>query len=255
MMSDSLRDPVQSVRLVDGETRFYNEEGYLFLPGLLSAENVAALRAEVMGIMDEIGLATSKLKQTHEYLRGSALDGLVHSRNLHGIASQLMGGAAHLYLPFTAVKTPGGGRFHFHQDNQYTRHEGASINCWFALSDMTPENGCLNVVPRSHLGGTLGAKENPDGDGHRMIDWEPSDFLPIRMRAGDCVAFTRLTVHGSGPNETPQNRIAYAIQMHREDTKWRTPEDRWDLLTDNPRFPDIHGVDRISIPTGKRDGH
>ena len=81
-----------------------------------------------------------------------------------------MEGPATLYLPFTAVKSGGGGgRFHFHQDNQYTRFDGPGINIWIALSPMSPENGCLQVVPRSHLAGTLDSVENPDGDGHRTV--------------------------------------------------------------------------------------
>lgn len=250
-----MKDPIKPLHLTDGEARFYQEEGYLLIPGLIQPDAVASLRAEVKHIMDEIQVGTTKLHQTTEYLRGSALASFVNSENLIGVASHLMGGKAHLYMPFTAVKTPGGGRFHFHQDNQYTRHDGPSINCWFALTDMTPENGCLQVVPRSHLKGTLGAKNNPDGDGHQMVDWEPSDFLPIRMHAGDCIAFSRLTVHGSGANTTDETRWAYAVQMHREDTNWRQPDGSWLPLIDHPRFPNIHGVDKISIPTGKTDGH
>ena len=77
--------------------------------------------------MDLIGLPVTKLKQTHEYLEGSALDGFVNSPGLLSLAEQLMEGSSTLYLPFTAVKSPGGGRFHFHQDNQYTRFDGPGI--------------------------------------------------------------------------------------------------------------------------------
>jgi 2-oxoglutarate-dependent dioxygenase len=250
-----MTDPIKALQLTDGEARFYNAEGYLLIPGLMDAARLAAMRDEVKFIMDEIKVGTTKLQQTPEYLRGGELDSFVNSANLVSVAGQLMGGQAHLYLPFTAVKTPGGGRFHFHQDNQYTRHDGPGINCWFALTDMTPENGCLQIVPRSHLGGTLGSKDNPDGDGHRMVDWEPSDFLPIRMHAGDCVAFSRLTVHGSGANTTDETRWGYAIQMHREDSNWLQTDGSWLSLKDHPRFPNIHGVDKISVPTGKTDGH
>lgn len=105
--------------------RRYHEEGYVLLPGLLSPETAATLRDEVMAIMDIIGLGATKLKQTSEYLPDSALDSLINSPNLKNLASALMGGPSSVYLPFTAVKSGGGGgEFHFHQDNQYTRFDG-----------------------------------------------------------------------------------------------------------------------------------
>jgi ectoine hydroxylase-related dioxygenase (phytanoyl-CoA dioxygenase family) len=254
-MASPITDPVKPLQLTEGETRFYAEEGYLLIPGLISTEDATRLKAEVMDIMDVIGLEQTFLKQTHEYLAGSALEALVDSTNLLDIASQLMGGPSSLYTIFTAVKSTGGGRFNFHQDNQYTRLDGPAINCWCALSDMSPENGCLQVVPRSHLKGTLGVKETPDGTGHKMIDWEPSDFLPVRMRAGDCIAFTRLTVHGSGANATPDHRVAYALQYNRDDVNWRQPDGSWLSLKEHPRWQDLGPVDHITIPKGKRDGH
>jgi 2-oxoglutarate-dependent dioxygenase len=246
-------DPVQALALSEGEIKFYKEEGYLLIPGLVMEEAATTLRGEVMDIMDAIGLPTTKLKQTPEYLEGSALDSYVNSANLRNVAAQLLGGPSSLYMPFTAVKSSGGGRFHFHQDNQYTRLDGPAINLWTALTPMSPENGCLQVIPRSHLNGTLGSQESEDRDGHRTLEWEPSDFLPVRMRAGDCIAFSRLTIHGSGPNDTPDPRVAYAVQFHRNDVKW-LDRDEWKLLTEHPRWNN-KAVREISIPKGKQDGH
>lgn len=254
---------IQSLHLTANEIRFYQNEGYLYLPGLVSAE-AAALRAEVMDIMDalrldrsNLGRATSaadKLRQTHQYLRGSRLDAMVNGEALRSIASQLIEGPARLYLPFTAVKAGGGGgQFHFHQDNQYTPHDPGmgSINIWFALNDMTPENGCLRICPRSHLHGTLDATLSGDGDSHRKVTFEPEDFLPLRMRAGDAVAFSRLTVHGSGANETGEPRVAYAVQYHREDVRFQLrdePDAPWQLLKGADRWGHIGPVDRITPP-------
>jgi ectoine hydroxylase-related dioxygenase (phytanoyl-CoA dioxygenase family) len=225
------------------------------LRNVLAGEQAARLHEEVMEIMEIIGLETAKLKQTWEYLTGSALDHFVHSEVMRSIASALTGGPSTLYLPFTAVKTGGGGgRFHFHQDNQYTRHDGPSINLWTALSPMTPATGCLQIVPRSHLQGTLESELSGDGDAHRKIKWEPEDFVDIVMEPGDCVAFTRLTVHGSGPNHSPAHRVAYALQYHRDDVRYLEGE-TWKSLKENPRFLDIHGCSQITAPKGKRDGH
>lgn len=256
---------ITELHLSEGEIRFYQEEGYLYIPGLLAREAVAPLSGEVLHIMEQSGAplgrlrqatgARDKLIQSGQYLAGSALDSFINSEQLRSIAAQLMGGPSSLYMPFTAVKSGGGGgQFHFHQDNQYTRFDGPGINLWCALSPMTPENGCLQVVPRSHLGGTIDAVQSPDGDGHRTVAQDPTRFLPVRMQPGDCIAFSRLTLHGSGANTTDEPRLAYAVQFHRDDVKtfW---DDEWQLLKERPRWK-REPVAQIAPPGEKsRDGH
>ena len=104
--------------LTDGEREFYRREGYLPLPKLLAPDVTALLYDEVMATMAAIGgWEQSKLLQSSEYLAGGPLDRLVHDRQLKDLATLLMEGPSSLYLPFTAVKGPQGGTFHFHQDN------------------------------------------------------------------------------------------------------------------------------------------
>jgi 2-oxoglutarate-dependent dioxygenase len=246
---------VQTRQISEAEKNAYDAQGYVVLRNVLSKSQAALLYDEVMAIMEIIGLEPSKLKQTYQYLTGSMLDHFVHSEAMREIASGLTGGPSTLYMPFTAVKTAGGGgRFHFHQDNQYTRHDGPSINLWTALTPMTEENGCLQIIPDSHSQGTLDAELSGDGDAHKKIKWEPRDFANILMEAGDIVAFTRLTIHGSGPNLSSAHRVAYALQYHRDDVRYLDGE-TWKLLKDYPRFTDIHGTSVIMAPTAKRDGH
>ena len=266
-MTTVQHDIVKSLKLIENEIKFYNAEGYLYLPGLISREAAAMMCDEVLAIYEAMGVSRErlsraqgsgdKLRQTTQYLAGTQLDALVNSPALRAIASQLMGGPSTLYMPFSAVKNGGGGgKFHFHQDNMYTRFDGPGINIWFALMEMTPENGCLLMAPRTHLRGTIEGEESPDRDGHRTIKVEPSDFLPMRMMPGDAVAFTRLTLHGSGPNQTDAPRIAYAVQFHRDDVKavWDRQETR--LLKAHPRWS-TDPVAQISAPNPDEslDGH
>jgi hypothetical protein len=243
--------------------REYKDQGFVILRGLILPEAAAELRAEVMGIMEVIGLGQTKLKQTGQYLAGSWIDRLVNSPNLRRTAGELMEGPSSLYMPFTAVKSgarrpgdSGGGEFHFHQDNQYTRFDGPGINLWFALTPMTEENGCLKCVPRSHLNGTL-PSFSPDGDGHKAVTFPPEEFVSCILQPGDCVAFSRLTVHGSGPNVTPEHRVAYAVQFHRDDVSWSADGgETWHLAKENPRWRH-RPVEAITAPqgSGKQDGH
>ncbi|MCE7984307.1 MAG: hypothetical protein DYG89_24295 [Caldilinea sp. CFX5] len=241
---------VRPLTLTENECYFYREYGYLLLPNFLDDTVVAPLREQVLDVLEANGISRAqldhasdtadKLRQNPQYLAGSLLDALINGPQTMAIASQLIGGQAVRYLPFTAVKAGGGGgQFHFHQDNNYTQHDPAlgSINIWVALVDMTPENGCLQMVPASHKAGVLDWENAGDGDAHRKVKLDPQTFLPIRMRAGDAVAFTRLTVHGSGPNHTSQARVAYGLQYHREDVSYFDARDnQWKLLVENRRF-------------------
>jgi 2-oxoglutarate-dependent dioxygenase len=102
---------------------------------------------------------------------------------------------------------------------------------------MTPDNGCLCVEPRSHLNGTLAARLSGDGDTHQRVQSDPTYYLPVRMNPGDAIAFTRLTVHGSGPNRTNDPRVAYALQYHRNDTTYLDKADNtWKSLKEFPRW-------------------
>lgn len=238
------------------EIRKYKEEGYVLFPGLISKDAAEQLKAEVMDIMEVVGMGHTKLRQTPQYLLGSALDAFVKSELLCNIASELMEGPARLYLPFTAVKSGGGGgQFHFHQDNNYTLWFGPGINLWTALVPMRKENGALRIAPGSHLGGTVESVNAGDGDNHRKVKYDPSDFEVIDMEPGDTVAFTRLTVHGSGPNDTEEHRVAYAVQYYREDVEAMVQGKRV-RLTEDPRWKDIYGVEELK-PEQKasRDGH
>lgn len=244
-------EPVRPITLDEDDRAFYTHYGYLPLPGFLHQQATEAMHDETLSVLEhacgisrtdlqQSQTSADKLRQCGQYLENSVIDQVINSPHTLSIASYLIGGKAIRYSPFTAVKAGGGGgAFHMHQDNNYTTHEPAlgSINIWVALVDMSPSNGCLYIKPGSHHDGTLTSVAGPDDDGHKMVKDESGPAFPIRMRAGDAVAFSRLTVHGSGPNTTCDPRVAYALQYHRKDVRYLDHEtDSWPLLTEKPRF-------------------
>jgi len=230
----SAGEPITRDSLSPDEYAAYHRDGYVILRGILDPTRVGDIAADVLAILKARNAPDSFLAQASEYLAESPTSGLVNSARLRAIAAQALEGPAHLYLPFTAVKGPGQGQFTFHQDNSYTRLDGPACNCWFALSPMRVDNGCMRMVPGSHVSGTLEAEASLLCPGHRQVR-APSAWEDLVMEPGDAVMFSRLTVHGSGANRTQQPRLAYAVQFHRRDVR-AFFEDSWELLTVRPRW-------------------
>lgn len=70
------------------------------------------------------------------------------------------------------------------------------------------------------------------------------------MNAGDAIAFSRLTLHGSGPNTTKAARVAYAVRFHRNHVT-ATPKGQPDTspyLLRGTRGPMTSPVDQLSQP-------
>jgi phytanoyl-CoA hydroxylase len=100
----------------------------------------------------------------------------------------------------------------WHQDNGYTPLAPEEyVSCWLALSDATPANGCLQVLPGSHLRGTV---PHHDGPGpFRVGRDDAAGGTSVPARRGDVVVFSSLMMHRSGPNETDAARRAWIIQF------------------------------------------
>ncbi len=97
----------------------------------------------------------------------------------------------------------------WHQDHAYAPLQPAFVTCFVALDEITPANGCLWLRPRSHEGGP--APHVPAGAIQRLRD-DGDEGVPVPLTKGSVVAFSSLTHHRSGPNDTTHVRRAWVVQ-------------------------------------------
>ncbi len=91
------------------------------------------------------------------------------------------------------------------------------IHLWLALKPTTKENGCLRVLPRSHLDRVLPLSPSDDGQNvllegtQAKLDAAEGEFVDLILDAGEASLHHHRTVHGSGPNQSDADRLGVSI--------------------------------------------
>jgi len=146
--------------------------------------------------------------------------------------------------------------YRFHQDLRFRQAVDAyedvvrdTVTVGIAIDRATKDNGCLRIVPNSHKMGYLGLSDNGEGqimkglthdDELRGVGIDPNDIIDVELEPGDLVMWGLLTVHGSLPNGS-QNDRAFALSSYvRGETsqrgEWTFREGAPQSLGDTPQL-------------------
>jgi non-haem Fe2+, alpha-ketoglutarate-dependent halogenase len=104
----------------------------------------------------------------------------------------------------------------WHQDVKYTNQDSRSaISAWVALSDSTPDSGCMRVIPRSHGQGVL--PHLREVARHSLVTnsvaADETEAVDVVLGAGEMSLHHSDIVHGSAPNRSGQKRIGFIIRF------------------------------------------
>jgi non-heme Fe2+,alpha-ketoglutarate-dependent halogenase len=108
----------------------------------------------------------------------------------------------------------------WHQDTFYSNLDlTPSVSAWIALLDSTPENGCMRVVPGSHLQGTLLHQETraPDNLLRRgeeiQVEVNEADAIDLVLSAGEMSLHHHAIIHGSRPYRSDTKRLGFIVRF------------------------------------------
>jgi ectoine hydroxylase-related dioxygenase (phytanoyl-CoA dioxygenase family) len=109
----------------------------------------------------------------------------------------------------------------WHQDGAYLDPECDAhtyLTVWAPLVEVTPENGCLEVV----LGADRPVLPHRNLEGSSFLHLRPEAFprepvVALPVKPGDLVLMDGRTPHRSGPNGTDRVRWAVDMRYHRPD--------------------------------------
>jgi hypothetical protein len=201
--------------------KHFDAAGWVFVPGLFSAEQIAAVsgwidellnRPEVPGehwVYRQPSLLdpTRKVVQRIENFcpHHAAFDRFVRRSLLTRAIEQILAGTASLFKEKINFKEPGGAGFELHQDQQagWSRYAPLFVTAMVCVDPATIENGCLQVA-----------------EGHRRLDrligeeWRPITaqeaagfcLRDVPTRPGDVIIFDSYFPHASQANLTADRR-------------------------------------------------
>lgn len=227
------------------QVELYREDGFLRIPQVFEAAELDAMRADLDELLQSWATtssgwtgpwrqvymspdveARSQLTVLHDlHFYSSAWMRAVTSPRLAEAMSDLLGPNVELHHTTLHLKPPETGMpFPMHQDSPFYRHERqAYVDAIVHLDDTTDANGCLRFLPGSHRDGHLDHITEVDGNDvspHLPTDdWRLEDTVPVPAQAGDVVAFSIYTVHGSKINTTDRWRRLVRLG-------YRDPENR-----------------------------
>ncbi len=216
----------------DEQRRFYEENGYLLVKGVLPRTECAARRQELHDLAARLqskkninatwgGAHLSdeernRLQVWHchdvQFYLASFSRLLVDPRLLDPVAN-LIGENIQLHHTKMFIKPPEkGSPFPMHQDYPYFPHEQNSMTATILHFDDAPiEKGCVRVVPGSHKLGPLPTE--PDGLYLSPQRFPIMEATPCPAEAGDLLIFNYLTIHGSGINTSQEARTTCLFQL------------------------------------------
>jgi phytanoyl-CoA hydroxylase len=241
--------PLASPDMVaDEQVGLYREQGFLAIENVFSSSEIDGAKAglsrliggevpEFKDIQFEEGIDLSQMTgdQRESYVRKIAwfvdheprLKAIADSPMLVGLVERLLGTPVKMIQDMALVKPPHVGREKpWHQDDAYFALEPLDkiVGTWIALDGATPANGCMHVIPCSHLQGARPHYHDRDcqlADDEIAVERD----LVVPLKPGGVLLFSGLLHHGTPPNRSQSRRRA--VQFHYASTSCRstTPEE------------------------------
>lgn len=237
------------MQLTQEQIRQFDEEGYLFLPNQFSAEEVAALRADLPRIFaldrqevwrEKDGESVRTAFAAHTY--SEPFGRLARHPRMVEPVKQLLGGDVYIHqYKINGKQAFEGDVWQWHQDYGVWQRdddmpEPRAMNISVFLDDVTEFNGALMIIPGSHKAGVLEAGHDVETTSYPL--WtldketvarlaEQGGIVAPKGPAGSMLMFHGNIVHASPPNISPWSRVITYISLCRCDNhirRFKRPE-------------------------------
>jgi non-heme Fe2+,alpha-ketoglutarate-dependent halogenase len=215
--------------------RFYDEQGYLKGLRAFTEVDVNTNRMNFDCILRKFlneGQSSYAIDRYHD--RFAAIHDLATSPRILDYVEDIIGPNIICWATHYFCKLPGDDKgVSWHQDCSYwPLTPSKTVTVWLAIDDADRENGCMQVIPRSHLQGHLKWKESDESE-HNVLTQTIENVesfsqpVDIELKAGEMSLHSDLLVHGSLPNRSIRRRCGLTLRYCPPDVRaywdWNKP--------------------------------
>jgi ectoine hydroxylase-related dioxygenase (phytanoyl-CoA dioxygenase family) len=90
------------------------------------------------------------------------------------------------------------------------------VTVWLALDDVDRSNGCMQVIPGSHVAGGFSAHHKVDTATNtfstEISDIDLGQAVAFELERGQCSLHDGRIQHGAEPNKSPRRRLGYTMR-------------------------------------------
>jgi non-haem Fe2+, alpha-ketoglutarate-dependent halogenase len=215
---DGRRQVAQLSALTPQQQRDYERDGFLVPFAVLAPAEVERFRRAYDELESHFGpTATPLYGQCHLHFRW-AFELAIHPKMLD-VVEDIVGSDILVHTTTLFCKQPHDPAFvSWHQDAYTWRLDNPRlVTAWVALTESTPENGCMRALPRTHREGLPHeARPHPDNmlaTGLSLAEGvDESRAVDFVLEPGQMSLHHALLVHGSHANRSAGKRIGFAIR-------------------------------------------
>jgi hypothetical protein len=203
----------------------YHRDGFLAPIPVLSMEEVRHFREAYEDLEAALGGKPKATDLAQLHLNFPWAWDLMHHVTVLDAVEDVLGADVLCWASSVFPKQPRDpGFISFHQDATYWGLDSPQVTtAWVALTESTPENGCMRVVPGTHTHRIYPHKETWAEDNllsrgqEIQAEVNEADVVDIVLRPGEMSLHHVNIIHGSNPNRSDSKRIGFAPRYIRPD--------------------------------------
>jgi non-heme Fe2+,alpha-ketoglutarate-dependent halogenase len=204
--------------LTQAQVEHFRREGYAFPFDAIPAAEAASYVAKLDSYDAILGEEAQKQLKIKAHVAAPWIVGLARNKNILDAVESLIGPDILLFGTSMFSKKARDVRFvSWHQDAAYYGLDPQQeVTCWVGLTDADTENGCMRVIPGSHLGADAVHDETYDpqnmlGRGQTIRDIDDGKAVYMPVKAGQFSMHHERTIHGSMPNPSDRRRVGISF--------------------------------------------